>query len=159
MDENKIEITKRAILDRRIQNILDYACKNFGYCWVIGKSFGSQPCEEYPFIYSRTIYMPNWTKQKFLPMEFEWLVFHELAHIVHNHRGKNPRKEEPEADLFAASCQGNKQYGLNAICRLCLICARGDLDARSHGAIGLEHEAFPITYGERIKILKNSKVR
>ena len=143
----KIEAKCNAIDDYEIQSIIncyiDPRIKK-----VIGKSF-QYPEEASAFsdVNNRVIYIPVLWKENFPYGELEWVVLHELIHVVNNHQGIDPRNDEPIADSGAAILQGTKQHGIRILRKL----SSGNLNAYSSEIIGRGPPS--LTYRERIGLL------
>lgn len=143
-----------AIPDRKIQKIINHVVYIDPYARnVIGKRF-CKPMDGSPFadVHNRVIYIPNWIKQSFHDLEFEWIVLHELGHVVHKHTGINPRVEELEASRWACFKQGTKVPGKRALFKL----SRNYLDAYSSERI--ENAPPPLTFRELIEKLQELKL-
>lgn len=60
----------------------------------------------------KIIYMPSWVESCFEPHEFEWIVFHEVGHIIYNHKYENPLDEDCCADEYAVRLQYRIKFGV-----------------------------------------------
>ena len=60
----------------------------------------------------KIIYMPIWVESCFEPHEFEWIVFHEVGHIIYNHKYENPLVEDCCADEYAVRLQCRIKFGV-----------------------------------------------
>lgn len=85
---NLDSIESTAVPDYGIQTIIN----RFGFIYVKGKRFRN-PNKPYAFAVGNnlhgfpvgTIYVSEWGFRLFTPEELEWIVLHELAHIVNDH--------------------------------------------------------------------------
>ena len=60
----------------------------------------------------KIVYAPSWVKNYFELYEFEWIVFHEVGHIIYNHKYKNPLDEDYIADEYAVRLQDRIGFGI-----------------------------------------------
>ena len=92
-----------------IDKILDERARN-----IRGRKFPDAARSLSPFAVAdqRIIYMPEWVESCFQLYEFEWIVFHEVGHIVYNHKYENPLDEEYCADEYAVRLQCRIRFGV-----------------------------------------------
>lgn len=128
----------------KIQNVVDNTFYVAGYIFDM-----PNPYAAFADINERKVYISKWLKNILVLKEYEFIVYHELAHIVHKHEYLNPRSEEIEADLWAANEQKTKKYGINTYEKL----LRKNLDVFWSLKIEPEYE-YSLILNERIKYLQ-----
>ncbi len=101
----------KVIIDR----ILNERTRN-----IKGKKFPDATRSLSPFAVAdkRIIYMPDWYESCFEPHEFEWIVFHEVGHIVYNHKNENRLEEDYCADEYAVLLQCRIKFGVCALTKI-----------------------------------------
>jgi len=87
---------------------------------IKGKKFPDATRDLAPFAVAdqKIIYMPSWYENCFEPYEFEWIVFHEVCHIINNHKYENPLDEDYIADKCAARLQCRIDFGIYALTKI-----------------------------------------
>ena len=65
----------------------------------------------------KIVYIPNWAKNYFELYEFEWIVFHEVGHIINNHKSTNLQFEFI-ADEYAVRLQCRIKFGVCALTKI-----------------------------------------
>ena len=95
-----------------IESILDERTRK-----IKGKRFPDSTRSLVPFAVAdqKIVYMPNWFKNYFEPYEFQWIVFHEVGHIIYNHKFENPQFENIIADEYAVRLQCRIKFGVYAL--------------------------------------------
>jgi len=98
-----------------IDKILDERARN-----IRGRKFPDATRSLSPFAVAdkRIIYMPDWYESCFEPHEFEWIVFHEVDHIVYNHKYENRLEEDYCADEYAVRLQCRIGFGVCALTKI-----------------------------------------
>lgn len=66
----------------------------------------------------KIVYMPSWVENCFELYEFEWIVFHEVGHIINNHKYENPLDEDYIADEYAVRLQCRIGFGICVLTKI-----------------------------------------
>jgi len=102
-------------IKRIIESIPDERTRN-----IKGKRFSDATMGLVPFAdpYRRIIYIPSWAKNYFELYELQWIVFHEVGHIINNHKNENPQGEDYIADEYAVRLQCRIGFGVCALTKI-----------------------------------------
>ena len=65
----------------------------------------------------KIVYMPKWVENYLAPYEFQWIVFHEVGHIINNHKFTNLQFEFV-ADEYAVRLQWRIGFGICALIKI-----------------------------------------
>ena len=66
----------------------------------------------------KIVYMPSWVENCFELYEFEWIVFHEVGHIIYNHKYEIPLDEDYIADEYAVRLQNRIGFGICVLTKI-----------------------------------------
>ncbi len=108
-----------SVCDIYIQKIIDDVPDNYAQN-IYGRVFPDSTWSLTAFAVAdqKTLYIPNWFKKCFELYEFEWIVFHEVGHIIYNHKFEHPRYEEDCADKYAVQLQGRIGFGICTLMKM-----------------------------------------
>ena len=115
----KSEAISNSEFDREIQEFIGRHPANGN---IEGRKFTINYTRGMPFadICTKTVYIPSWVKRKLNRCELQFVVFHELAHIIYKHKDtpQYHMQEQFIADEYAARRQCRRGYAENTLGRL-----------------------------------------